>query len=188
MCSVCGTKFGPQKQQRQQPRQEKQRPQQKQAVGLKRTLSAEEEKSNVLFHMGFDDRIVRRALEKVSGGGGNNNKHHRTTISCSNNKKFVKSGITMMQARGNHALAADIMLSGDAEEEEQQQQLQSPQLLPTIPTLPPRQEETGPQLQNPSSPVVPMGGAGLTLSLDLISGQRVRRFLIFTHRDDHCRC
>jgi hypothetical protein len=36
---------------------------------LKRTLPAEEEKSNVLFHMGFDDRIVRRALGKVSGSG-----------------------------------------------------------------------------------------------------------------------
>ena len=101
--------------------------------------------------------------------------------------KIVKCGITMMQARGNHALAADIMLSGEpAEEEEQQQQqeLQSPQLLPTMPTLPPRQEETGLQLQNPSSPVAPMGGAGLTLSLDLISGQRVRRHFIFTHLDD----
>jgi len=87
MCSVCGTKFGPQKQQHQQPRQEKQRPQQKQAVGLKRTLSAEEEKSNVLFHMGFDDRIVRQALEKVSGGGDNNNKHSHTTIGFSNNHK-----------------------------------------------------------------------------------------------------
>jgi hypothetical protein len=186
MCSVCGTKFGPQKQQHQQPRQQKPRPQQKQAVGLKRTLSAEDEKSNVLFHMGFDDRIVRRALEKVNGGG---DKHNRTTISFSNNTKFVKSGITMMQARGNHALAVDIMLSGDpAAEEEHQQQLQSPQLPPTIPTLPPRQEETVPQLQNPSSPVVPMGGAGLTLSLDLISGQRVRRHFIFTLLDDYCCC
>jgi hypothetical protein len=62
MCSLCGTHFGLIKHQQQQ---QKPKQQQKQSVGSKRPVVAGNEKVGVLFDMGFDDRIVKRALEKV---------------------------------------------------------------------------------------------------------------------------
>ena len=72
VCSLCGARFGLLKQQQQQQQQQQkqktrlQQPKQpKQGAGSKRPVSAGEKNANALCEMGFDNRVVRQALEKV---------------------------------------------------------------------------------------------------------------------------